>query len=343
MNLRWLRCFFFVLLLCLLLVPPLAPQQAAPPAEIRVIPLGIFDAQDNPLPDITADQLRIRGVEAEWKLAPALGPRKVVLLLDVTSSMSSYGNWERAEAFATSFISLLDSDVELALHTYGEFTQERSPFTLHHQSILAAVQAGRGPNSQPLSPKRDYLASLFKGLVGAAEPQLDFGDAIVLVAHSVGPHPLGPVDSFDTLARELSSRGIRLFCIAVGEPYTQLMMGRYPPVIYRTVPFLPSLIVQLVAATGGSRYHYIQHRANAVPGLGPQFSEDDIPLVARSVNALLKNCYRLELSLRKPLKKRTDLKIEVRDQRGKKRKDVVLLYPTVLYPLPPQSTVQSNQ
>lgn len=270
---------------------------------------------------LKTDQIRVRGVEADWHLTFDDGPRRILVLLDVSGSMEEISRWKRARTFVRTFLGFLEPEDEIALHVFAERHQVVVPFTRQSEAITVALDSLPRPGSRQSKVRFGDDTALADALLAAAGTSLHFGDSILLVSDMIGQ------DSSDarpeTIAVKLVDDGIRLFYFNIYRPGEPL----YAP------PF-DNPALKLVEGTGG-KYFSQWHspvRATFNPIESPHYLYDDFPAVARKTYIAIKYIYRLELHLREPLKKKRKLRVEARDKRVKKQFKLEFFYPKVLYP-----------
>ncbi len=292
----------------------------------RAIPLGVFDKEGKPVLGLTANQIRLRGVEADLRLTYDDSSRRIVLLLDMSGSMKRGKKWEHAKAFVQTFFELAGPADQLTLHAFAE-RHEKVVALLRSPEVLAAeLDRLPAPGSRECKARFGLRTALADALLAVADLPLGFGDIVLLLSDYIALDSSRV--SHKTAARLLANRGVRFFYFN----FEDLRRAAPPPALPAPAlakNFANNQTANLIARTGGGELHLA-----FILGRRWQLSTADISLLARRFYANTRNLHRLELQLNQPLKKKRKLKIRVLDEQGRKRKDLQVFYPSVLYPVP---------
>ena len=316
----------------------LVPSTRAQTGETRTIPLVVMGQDGKIVNDLTAENLRVKGTEARIQNVELDSrPRHVVLLLDISGSMKSWGvyggreRWQYAKEMAKAFLDSASPRDFLALDEFAKTEAQSVPFTHDFTSIRRAIDALPEPGSkQAVSAWGDETwagDALHAALLDiGAEP--GFGDTVIFFSDG----EFGVDDrrhSPDLLTAELARRGVRVFlAFAFGSQ----------PVWNTDVPedmfvFRISGASMFTENTGGFSF---------APAVFPVFPERSPPLnvyrsdpLQKRMTALsdaVQGTYRVELQLDTPLRKKHGLQFQVTDHHGKTLYNLLLFYPRNLYP-----------
>ena len=290
-------------------------------SEERFVPLIVIDRDGKAVLGLTAEQIRVRGIKADWRLTFDDGPRRIVLLFD--ASGGDYG-----DAFVRGFLQTVAPHDEVAFH--GEFDEHKVvvPFTHEKTTILAALNSLQKAPAKSDDLKKGDGAKLSDNFLAAVNTPLGFGDAVIVITSC------GSLSIMHAVAalRPLGRRGVRFLLV---HTYFPLLLGRKGPIDLTEAVVCGSFKHRLhktVQSAGGLTFdglHKHKRKTNKV-----SFSRDYWEEVGLEAYGFVKNTYRLQLTLEGPLKKKKKLKVVVRDKRVKKQFKPKLFFPKVLYPKP---------
>ena len=308
----------------------------------RTLAVNVLDEQGNQVSGLTAANFRaeFRGQPVEILSATLdTRPRRIVLLLDTSGSMAArVGKWELAAEAAEDLLGWGPPDSVIALVTFREKVEPRTGFESESQKAKQALKAARpaGDSSDP-SGARTALR-----------------DAVVEAARRLSPARAGDViylitDGFDTFSQAkdkeveaaLLGSGARLFAVVLADRargggfavVSSLMSG---PMIITDVAigesggFVP--LRSFVDASGG-----LGMTAGAVGTSAPRFDYKEKQRgwffsQARLLYGAMGEFYRLQVELPEESDKVREWKLNVVDARGKKMKQVGVVYPRKLAP-----------
>ena len=292
--------------------------------EERFVPLSVIDRDGKAVLGLTAEKIRVRGIKADWRLTFDDGPRRIVLLFDASSGRLG------GEAFVRGFLQTVAPHDEVAFH--GEFDGHKVvvPFTHEKTNILAALNSLQEAVAESDESKKGNGTKLSDNFLAAVNTPLGFGDAVIAITSCGSLSITHAVAALRPLAR----RGVRFLLV---HTYFPLLLGRKGPIDLAEAIVCLSLKHRLdktVQSTGGLTFDGLhKHKrktGKASFSLLRGFWEES----GHEAYGFVKNTYRLELTLKGPLKKKKKLKVVVRDKRVKKQFKPKLFFPKVLYPKP---------
>jgi len=304
---------------------PTGNAQAVGPAACRVrVPITVNDPSAPQPEDFL--RVRIRSRDKTVKVVAtqaAKGSRRVVVLLDLSGSMATdhpiVGDdiWEEARSLAREFLAAMQPEDWAALHIFATRHEVVIPLTQDVGSVMRALDELPKPASEDARVRAGYYTDAV-GAVGMAvdqTKQLESGDVILLISDgqgNTGRMEMGP------LAADLSGRGLRVSLLRVGpEPDF-----RFPNALRMT---------QFAWQTGGFTLSTWNARV-VVPGYERRISEQPPPAervrgVARVANHMLRGFSWVELEFARCDGKPRELKLELRDERGRRVDERTVLYP----------------
>ena len=251
------------------------------------------------------------------------GPRRVVILMDISGSMFDHvgdSRWEVARDAAIELANAIPPGTMLSLLTFATNAEERAAMTSDRQQILASL-SNLKPNMEKKNGKG--RTALFDGLLAALKsldpPQV--GDAIVVVTDG-GKN--ASKTRYSEIAKALRAQsGVRLFaCLLVNWPTELDEAGR-------------EALVQMVNDSGGGTMDITAPSAypeNMAYGRRPTlvFNDQIKSLIKDSANALsseISGFYLLTLKVPEGRSGSSGWKLELAGERGKRRDDITLAYP----------------
>lgn len=329
----------FLLLLALWLAALGALAQQV--TETRVIPLGVYDRAGRFVEGLKPEQIRVKGVRgaAVRRLVRDTSPRRIILLLDISGSMSREKKGEYATKMAKELLSALQPDDWVALHVFAKEHEVLLPFTRDFEAIRQQLNALPEPDTKPAKEAYGYLTVLAEALANIlAEEQSDsrFGDTVLLVSDGEEIQP-GKV-RLRKLKPRLAGAGLRIFLLRVAQPSLvwQRELAGGTVAEYRrwgrTFFEFWHDMENLARESGGAT---LDPWDSVVVMAGRlRLDPKHINAVARAAYQLVRHVYRLDFELSEPLRKRRKLKLEVLNEQGRRVKKLNLLYPRYLTPLP---------
>lgn len=315
---RLTATYSFALLLAIFTVPPPAFSQIR---EVRTIPLVAMTHDGRVVGGLTAQNLRVRGINGRVdKVTLDAGPRHIILLLDVSGSMreeSDPSAWDKARELANAFLEQVSPEDWIALDVFAEREKEIVPFTHDFASIRAAIQSLPSPGSKQAN--HVYGDMTFAGDAIAAilyKPNLTmgFGDSIVFFSDGrlTGNDAADSKLPLGSICPELERRQVRVFlALASSKTAVQLRLGDLGPGESAVTD-----AKRLVAMTGGATFEPI------------------MPLAERmaTLYLVIQGTYRTELQLEQSLPKKKRLHLTLVDEKGKAIHNIILFYTEDLVP-----------
>ncbi len=287
----------------------------------RVVLLSVLDSQGNPVTALSAADLRaeFRGQAVKLhSVAPARAAR-VVLLLDTSVRMTQTpSKWRLTLAAASDLHSRLPPDIPLALVTFDDVVRSTVGFDHGRDAVAQSLAAFRSPSWAPNrgtygNPLPEAIQAGLM-LLGPARP----GDVIYVITD--GKQFGGDVDKgMPEVERTLIAYGVRLFAIefeGIGAIF-----------------FAGGRLLQIVERTGGGTLVFKPSGARDPHGYDEKMAAE-LSARAAAFAAQMQGYHRLEIELSRPVDKLQDWKLEVVDDRGRRRKDLTLIYPRKLAPCP---------
>jgi len=297
--------------------------------ETRVIPMGVYTSEGRFIPGVKSERVRVEGVPTVVReVALDTGPRRVVLLLDLSASMGSSidsDRWPHATQMAKEFLGALRPDDWVALHVFAKTHEALVPFTHDFDLVASRIDALPRPGTKEAGRAHGGLTLLGDALakiLAARDRESQFGDAIVLV--SDGEYGDEGKIRLSKLKHKLGGIGLRVFLLRVAAPD----LGRYGPAgseIFTTIP-------DFVRETGGVTLDGWQPFRIPSGGFFAQTDPRLIRSTALTAYSLIRNLYRVELETAGPITKSRKITLKVVDEQGRKLKDVDLIYPRYLEP-----------
>ena len=232
---------------------------------------------------------------------PTKGPQRVVILLDISGSMAN--SLSAGRALAGNLVATQTGTLQPALVLFSDHVLTTSDFShppgdvLH---ILENLPGGKGRTA--LLDALKHAANIF------GEPHI--GDAAYVISDggdNASRVQVGEVE------QEFLSKGIRIFFFTFRYRY-------YPTQEERQAP---DLLDDLAHTTGG--------QALQIDSEDWQKTQEQVSSEVRKLYKQMSNFYTLQLEL-PAINKWESLKLELLDEKGRKRKEVRLFYPHRLAP-----------
>ena len=319
----------------LLAVFTVAPSAFSQVRELRTIPVVAMTQDGRVVQGLTARNLRVKGVKATIESVTFdAGPRRVILLLDISGSMGDPGDyhdrkkWDYAKDMAKAFLRNSSAQDLCALDVFAEKEKEIVPLTHDFASVLAAIDALPTPGSKRTKATyggMTYAGDALNAVLRNAGQQLELGDSVIFFSDEEFEQ-LG-IDtgkrSLDSLRAQIARRGVRVFLarpVVWGlpvEPDFHELSG-----INASVTFM--------RATGGFSFGPIE--ARELKWETQAYLSNPLQKRMAALNNAVQGTYRMELQLDQPLRKKRNLQLELVEANGKTVKSVSLFYPRTLYP-----------
>lgn len=293
------------------------------PCTSRTVFATAIDREGSPLRGLTAKDFRarFRGKPAEVRSATLdMGPRRIVLVLDASGSMTSGEAWDAATVLAQDLYRFAPWNISFALVIFASKVlrtvgwEER--LTLF--GTLAALPANRA-----LAPQGQRKTALYDAVARALQllepPQM--GDVIYVITD--GGEDNSSKTERSKIRRQMLGREVRVFSFLLLQPF-----GRA-----RTLEEASALMAlrDLVEETGGGMLELVA--AGTLPRFWPRSKQDRAALAAaKRLYQQMGVFYRLELELPQLVDKPRRWNLEVVNEKGKRRHEVSVLYSRHLLP-----------
>ena len=313
-NLLW-ALLVFVGALCASTRPSFAQA-----AEVRTVPLAVLNPAGRVHVGLTAQDLRVKGINAEIRdVTFDAGPRRILLLLDMSGSMSEptagkVTKWDYAKEMAKGFLRATLPQNFVALDVFSDKEKQVVPFTHNFASISAALDA------LPAKPEGRTAAgdALHAALLDFGEAPA-FGDSVIFISDGeFGPDPSHR--SLFSLRADVAVRDVRVF----------LLLPSVSSVVETPEELMPDMnTFDFISGTGGYSF-----APKVFPGDWPPseiYRSDPGERIIALADAV-QGTYRVQLQLTQPLRKKRDLHLETVGSDGKSIHGLFLYYPRVLYP-----------
>ena len=311
--------------LLLLLVLPIELQTLEAPQERRTMAVNVLGQNGRQVQNLSPANFRGKLGQKDVKIVSVTldnQPRRIVILLDVSGSMtSSRSRWNLAYRAAWDIIALAPAESSLALLVFAETVEDTVELTQEREAVLQRLSA-LGPDYR--HPKTHSRTALRDALVAAIElletPRL--GDAIYLIT-----------DAGDNFSRIKSGRTKQALLCAGTRFYAFLLLGSGE----RLTPYEKShtsLIEEWLQATGGEAVVLRSTSAFTAQYKLNDKRQAQVAAGAFQLYYRMGEFYRLEVELPRALRKPRGWKLEVVDEHGEKRKDLKVIYPRRLAACP---------
>ncbi|MGC1105700.1 MAG: vWA domain-containing protein [Candidatus Acidiferrales bacterium] len=311
----------------------MVPSAFAQSGETRTIPLVVMTRDGGIVSGLASQNVQIKGLKGTvGNITPDTGPRRIVLLLDISASMeeptyNQQTGWQYAKEMVQTFLSGVRTQDSLALYVFAEKERQIVPLTRDFTSIRAAIDALPEPDSKRARSAYGRTTRAGEALQAALldlgqEP--DPGDSAIFFSDG----ELGNDESrhsLESLTTVLGSRGVRVFLALALQDGPN---GRFALPYDFTIPAVSDSF-GFMAETGG--FSFTPAMFPVMPAL-PVCRMDPLERRVAALNAAVQGTYRVQLQLKQPLRKRQDLELELLDNRRKEMHNVYLLYPHTLYP-----------
>jgi Mg-chelatase subunit ChlD len=298
-----------------------AAAQQAPIQSTRSLIVNVLDRNGNAVRDLTKDSFRVKVNGHPAAIVAAsydLSPRRIVVLLDMSGSMSGGAEqskkWRIAREAVEEFLVETPADVQVALVTFSSKVHNVIELSLDRSSIEAWLKHGSSERSDIKGTTAFYDAAVAAAKL--LQPARD-GDAIYAItdAGDNRSHVL-PADARRLLLRA----GIRLFLFLFSEPnpFEQDRVDSVLKLARETGGFV-------FGVTGKRGLHIFDFNYN-----DGESTRDRIKLYTRALNIQINGFYTVRCDTPAPEKKLSKISIEVVDGSGKVNKDIAWTYQRVL-------------
>jgi len=326
----------FLVCLCASPCPTDAQRSAA-----YTVPVTVVAVDGKPVTNLQPQNIRVHGREVQVNgFSLDTSPRRIVLLIDVSSSMSmSNGKVNLLQAAvhaAGLFLDRVPSVDSISVHVFAEKEREIVPFSHDLAAIRAAITNLPRPGTE--ETEKEYgahtnLDNALNSILTLLSGRPQFGDAIVIFSDGLFRRSgegeiLNYYDQPDYLLRvtpKLGTLGIRVFFSLAGN------VGGAPPL---------HGIELFMGATGGESFEL--HDSSFLGPINPLdsydhpktpiYRSDSLEQRAFALSAAIQNTYSLQLQFARPVEKPTRLQFDLVDERGKALHNLAVLRPAFVYP-----------
>ncbi len=320
------------LLLLLLIASGLALAAQEQATQTYVLPLGVYDRDGKFVEGLKPEQIRVKGVKATVKrLELDTGPRRIILLLDMSGSMGQRKTaWEFVRSVTKAVLTAIRPDNSVALHVFAEKHVVLVPFTEDFAAVDSQLDAlprpGRTEAKEAYGRKTALLDAL-ASVMNECEKEFRLGDVIFLISDG------GAMRTSEVKIQDLRSR-----------------VGRAGVRIFHLVPILPSLATvgdlwvwdlevaeSLAKETGGEILFPWETWEVPVPGgsYPPNYARsENVAATVQKAARLIQSVYRVELEVPESPHKPRKLTVEVLDSHKRRISKERLLDPRYLVPQP---------
>ena len=303
-------CFSALSIACAQEVPPCLPS--------KVI-VSVVDQRGAVLPDLTTDNFKITYKGQTAKLLNAIyarAPRRVVVLLDVSGSMTE--KWQVARAAAWDLVATLQPGSRASLMTFSEKAEIETALSPNLKVIQDWVT-----NQTAGPPKSLRGRTALYAAVQAAVAQLqptEPGDAIYVI--SDGGENASRVNK-PRVEEALSSAGVRLFGLIIPSRFFADEQERVGRLEFADLSKQSGGFVETLGLVDSPSYF-------AEPVVYDKHMEEQVWLRSQRLSLEIESFYTIELKLPDSPGKIQPLEIHVVDGSGHSRKDLLQAYPRKL-------------
>jgi Mg-chelatase subunit ChlD len=299
--------------------------------------VNALDERGVPIRGLRQDDFRAKSQGHEIQLVRlsfAEGPRRIVVLLDISGSMSGErdnGRWDAARGAALEFASSASPGTRLSLITFADDVKERVGLSLDRHEMLGWLNSSQANNRKLMRGR----TALYEAILAAAK-ELDPpqpGDAIFVITD--GEENASQVTSsqvMNILREKLA--GIRLFSF--------LLPGSVPESPESPFEESRKRLREMISESGGFEVELTSPYAPGIPehvtwvrpttSLYDDRAKNLIKTSANALNLQISSFYLLTLELPNNMTKPKGWRLELVDSYGHSRKEVTLTYPGHLTP-----------
>ena len=286
----------------------------------RTIPVNVYTERGEVFAPLTEANFQASAGGKPIRVTSATydsGPRRVLIVIDVSGSMTQGDALKCGLAFTHDLISLASPRDSLALLTFSTRIEYVVTFGHSQETLLAEVNKLQDTDWGRVKGQRKTALpdALADALTTIKSPSV--GDAICVV--SDGLENAGQSD-WSSVKSLLESSGIRLYAFL---PFTPAASHSRTPEAQG-----PAMLSGLASATGGEFQMF-------GPGSFGEFERNITKRVAQGWHNEVCNFQRLSVELPEPVVKPLHWKVEVIDASGRRNKHVRVVYPQRLAPCAP--------
>lgn len=342
----------FALLFCL---PCAWPSVANAQGVVTYdVPVTVISSDGSPLTNLQSQNIRVRGRDVRVRSFNLDSkPRKIVLLLDTSGSMSENENGKTRLDVAFELMSFFLDDESaadlLAFYQFSDTPREVVPMSNNVAAIRRAMKP-IPPSQEREMVGKTNIGDALNELLTNTHVSLAFGDSIVIFSDGEFDSTEGRQRPLGSFERALVQRGVRVFLALArerekisNETQSVVSLTRASPDSRRLrVPGSTVLAdsdpnasevsdsESFVAAVGGESFAPADY--SNIPRVTHVFWSNDLSQRMKSLLGMVQSTYRLELQFSRPLRSKKQLRLEVVNERGKALHNVTVLSPAFVYP-----------
>lgn len=311
-------------LLCLCLGPQSVAQRSETPFSTSFVLVSAFDARGNPVNSLSIQNFRVRVNSKPVTVRTAhytFAPRRIVVLLDMSGSMSGFdnsGKWKIACDAVRELITQTSGEVPIAMMTFSSTVEDVFDFSASRDAIAHRLARTTPYTSGSKLPKKTALLDAIAAGLKLLEP-FQPGDALYAITDA-GENASRVSDSQVHVA--LLQSGVRLFVLFFSEPISQA-----------SSPKSIGTFLDMVEASGGYTFPLVA-RPRPFQSRGVIYDPNcraEVKQFTLALNAMVRGLWALEIPA-SPSKKTEKIKLEIVDNTGKVIRNIHLAYAHALPP-----------
>jgi len=325
---------FVMLLACM----RLGSAQECPPQPVIVT---VLNARGLPIPDLPASAFKassggktVSVTSASLRSDPST---RTYVLLDVGATMGGFGaqgidKWKMARAAAADFLNVAPAQAEISLSTFSATIERTFQSSDGRKAMQDWLDSPESMRAAGLKGK----AAIYRAILETAkamEPAHP-GDSIFVITDA---HNDKTFSMSANVSEGMALRGIRLFSFVLDDSH-RADNGIAAGGISQSTP-LPNpdakILTELVRRSGGLGYALYPGGNNISRSFGLSYNYDDrtrqnVQSSVAEIEIAISHFYILSVSLRSDARGLQDWQLEIVDEQGEKRKDVIVSYPARL-------------
>ena len=293
------------------------------PCLDRAIPVGVYTADGHSVLGLTAENFQASLGGQRARVAGAAydaGPRRIVILVDRSSSMHTGDRLSLALAVAQAFVGSCQAQDSFAVVDFAATAECAVPFGLSRDAVMAGI--GRRIHARLPMGTTALFDAVGRGLDLLAPAHV--GDAIYLLTD--GGDNASHISESEA-EREVNGAGVRIYAVWMVDSVAR---ARAPDEVSGE-----QVVDTLVRKTGGEYVTLPPLTFQARWISKGEFDASNVPRYERGVVALasrglaerIHQFYRLEILLSSRLNKPANLKLRVVDASGHPHRHLSLTYP----------------
>lgn len=272
--------------------------------------------------DLTQENFRVvyKGHATKpLRVAYNSGPRRVVVLLDVSGSVSNpsqSGTWEVARDAAWELVSALPEGSRTSLMTFSEKVEIRAPLSPDRKPILDWLVSDLADHPERLHGRGTALYAAIQFAVAQLQPA-EPGDAVYVITDA-GENASRVRES--KIEDTLRSSGVRLFALMIPTEDRTIVEARVGSAELWQLSKNSGGFAEMLSLRGLALVF-----GNSVPY--DDFMKEQIRIRSQRLSREIAAFYCLTLRLPENPQRPQRLDVRIVDDRGSKREDLLLAYP----------------